>query len=126
MKKFDIEKAKAGAKVCTKDGRKARIICFDKYNTDRPIVALVRYDDYESIFMYSNNGEYYIGQSTANDLMIVGEKHYAWANIYKKNDGTYITGCHHPDKESALEHKCDYDDFSTIDYIDTIKIEWEE
>lgn len=121
MKPFDIEKAKKGAKVCTRDGRKARIICFDKYNTDQPIVALVRYDDYESIFMYSDNGEYYIGQSSANDLMIVGEKHEAWANVYKINDGTYITGSQHPDKESALDHISDYND-----YIDTIKIEWEE
>lgn len=30
LKEFDIEAAKAGKPVCTRDGRKARIICFDR------------------------------------------------------------------------------------------------
>ena len=30
LKEFDLEAAKAGKPVCTKDGRKARIICFIK------------------------------------------------------------------------------------------------
>ena len=34
LKEFDPEAAKAGKPVCTRDGRKARIICFDKNDTD--------------------------------------------------------------------------------------------
>ena len=40
LKPFDIQKAREGNPVCTRDGRKARIICFDKKG-DFPIVALV-------------------------------------------------------------------------------------
>ena len=42
FKPFDLEQAKAGKPVCTRDGRKARIICFDtKTLGDYPIIALV-------------------------------------------------------------------------------------
>lgn len=33
MKEFDLEKAKAGHPVCTRNGNKARIICFDRKTT---------------------------------------------------------------------------------------------
>lgn len=41
MKPFDLEAAKAGKPVCTRDGRKARIICFDA-KCIKPIVALIQ------------------------------------------------------------------------------------
>ena len=34
LKEFDLEAAKAGKPVCTRDGRKARIICFDAKRKD--------------------------------------------------------------------------------------------
>ena len=40
LKPFDLEAAKAGKPVCTRDGRKARIICFNA-KRDAPIIALV-------------------------------------------------------------------------------------
>lgn len=41
MKTFDLEKAKAGAFVCTREGFRARIVCFDADNDRFPIVALL-------------------------------------------------------------------------------------
>lgn len=41
LKPFDLEAAKTGKPVCTRDGRKARIICFDKKDINYPIVALI-------------------------------------------------------------------------------------
>lgn len=41
FKPFDLEQAKAGKPVCTRDGRKARIICFDLKNGNHPIVAVI-------------------------------------------------------------------------------------
>lgn len=46
MKPFDLEAAKAGKPVCTRDGRKARIICFDR-NWEYPIVALIECENGE-------------------------------------------------------------------------------
>lgn len=36
LKPFDLEAAKAGKPVCTRDGRKARIISFDRHGEDCP------------------------------------------------------------------------------------------
>ena len=58
MKKFNLEAAKLGKPVCTKDGKKARIICFDKKG-DYPIVALVESEDgKEKLQDYKINGVY--------------------------------------------------------------------
>lgn len=53
LKPFDLEAAKAGKPVCTRDGRKARIICFDRVNS-KSILALVDSTDGkgENIFGY--------------------------------------------------------------------------
>ena len=55
MKPFDLEKAKAGARVCTRYGRDARIICFDrKSELDAPIIALaLNPDNTENIMTYT-------------------------------------------------------------------------
>ena len=34
LKPFDLEAARAGSPVCTRDGRKARIVCFDKKGSE--------------------------------------------------------------------------------------------
>lgn len=46
LKEFNLEAAKAGKPVCTRDGRKARIICFDTINkSNYPIIALLEDKD---------------------------------------------------------------------------------
>lgn len=62
MKPFNLEQAKAGKPVCTRDGKDARIICWDCAGTE-PIIALVKYnfdeeDDSEIAFHYGINGNY--------------------------------------------------------------------
>lgn len=42
MKAFDLEAAKRGAAVCTRDGKQARIVCLDADNPLFSIVAMVR------------------------------------------------------------------------------------
>lgn len=43
MKPFDLELAKQGKPVCTRDGRAVRILCYDFISVeDTPIIALVR------------------------------------------------------------------------------------
>lgn len=48
MKNFDLEAAKRGAAVCTRDGRNARIIAFGCKGCGRkPILALIDMGDWE-------------------------------------------------------------------------------
>lgn len=58
MKEFDIEKAKAGAKVRTRDGRDVRIVCYDRIAQDC-LVALIKDSfGYECIYSYYPNGKF--------------------------------------------------------------------
>ena len=91
LKPFDIQKARTGKPVCTRDGRKARIICFD-YNGetgDYPIVALVHYNKgnkcYERVLKYTSDGLFnkYRDCQHDDDLMMLPEKKEGWINIDK-------------------------------------------
>lgn len=80
LKPFSLEAAKAGKPVCTRDGRKARIICFDKRGGS-PIIALVEtfvveYDCIrEETYYYTIDGRK-IGQNaeSKDDLMMQGTR----------------------------------------------------
>lgn len=64
MKNFDLDAAKRGAAVCTRDGVEARIICFDGKTTNagvpQPVIAeIIDRDTWVCrIFSYCNNGQY--------------------------------------------------------------------
>lgn len=70
MKKFNLESAKAGKPVCTRDGRSVRIICFDKKGSDHPIVALISLEGAEETEWYSSTGRLYNGAESNYDLMM--------------------------------------------------------
>ena len=111
-KSFNLEAAKSGKPVCTRDGRKAKIICFSIRNT-RPIVAVISNPDGDDIRLYYSNGALSRCEDTDFDLMMLPEKKEGWINIYKEQ--CYKT------KEEAMQNK--RNDYA---YIDTIKVEWEE
>ena len=127
LKEFDIEAAKSGKPVCTRDGRKARIICFDS-NGGRPIVALVtECDDEEEIpYKYHCDGSYNCQSIPSdNDLMMLPEKKEGWVNVY--NSLGVITFSHNPydTKEEALASEMESPVLNKY-YVDTVKVEWEE
>lgn len=118
LKEFDLEAAKAGKPVCTRDGRKARIICFDAEN-DKPIVALIYDCNRETVFQYLKSGRFFVDEISNYDLMMLPEKKEGWVNTYKDFEDRIC--CIYKTKEEALEKKETEDD-----YIITVKIEWEE
>lgn len=92
LKPFDLKAAKAGKPVCTRDGRKARIICFDRKNHS-PIIALVEtfVKEYNSIredaYYYTIDGRAInIENESRDDLMMLPEKKEGWINIQKGAD----------------------------------------
>lgn len=78
-KPFDLEAAKRGEKVVTRDGRDARIICYDRRVDNElggQIVALVldAVNGHEDIESYTTNGSYYDTGGTADeDLFMFDE-----------------------------------------------------
>lgn len=133
LKPFDLEAAKAGKPVCTRDGRKARIICFDAKRKDgKNIMALIpskEYPGFEDLVAYPNNGNYHGGHENDGDLMMLPEKKEGWVNIYNRNrPRTSSKNCYIMTGVSVFETKegaISYID-KDKEYIDTVKIEWEE
>lgn len=72
MRKFNLEEAKSGVKVCTRDGRKARIICFDYKGPFKTIIALVENKEtgFEEIKEYFWAGQEWLTHEGDEDLMI--------------------------------------------------------
>lgn len=123
LKPFDLESAKQGKPVCTREGKRARIICFDAKG-DQPIIALVAMDnETEFIETYHINGRFNDDDKTESwgDLMMLTEEKEGWINVYKTNAGNiFLSKNPFRTREEAFDRRTKYQ------YIDTIKITWEE
>lgn len=114
MKPFDIEKAKAGHPVCTRDGRKVRIVCFNRKSSLYPIIALIENTpEDEELVIYPNTGVYDEPYKSNEDLMMLPEKKEGWAIICKSDL--------YESQKIALEDIKRFKDF-----IKLVKVEWEE
>ncbi len=125
MKPFDLEKAKAGASICTRHGDKARIVCFDADNDRFPIVALVKEPNSknELPMSFTKKGRFSDGVADSEyDLLMVGENKEGWVNIYESFMERCI-GMVHKSREEAMRVKVNRRD---VTYITTVKVEWEE
>lgn len=125
MKPFDFEKAKAGAPVCTREGFKARIICFDANNNRFPIVALLKDSNSSNEYPVSltKEGRFSDGEvDSSNDLLMEGIKKEGWINIYETVSERCI-GVVHKSKEEAMRVKVNEKD---VTYKATVRVEWEE
>lgn len=121
LKPFDLDAARSGKPVCTRDGRKARIICFDAYNT-RPMIVLVAEKNVERTYSYYKEGVC-PELKDDGDLMMLPEKHEGWVNILKGDDGEPYVGCAIFEAKETAEIVAK--NFN-LGRIDTVKIEWKE
>ena len=123
LKPFDIQKAREGKPVCTRDGRKVRVLCYDfKQNEEYPIlVAVENKDGKECALLYSNGGISEMYKSSNNELAMLPEKKEGWVNVYKGIDGITFSRHPHISKEKAIEEAG-----SLPGRIDTVKVFWEE
>lgn len=124
MKPFDLEKAKAGAPLCTREGFRARIICFDADRDRFPIVALLKGDNgKEYPVSFTKEGRFSDGEAdSSKDLFMVGEKKEGWINIYEASKERCI-GVVYNLKETAMRMKVND---QGVTYITTVRVEWEE
>lgn len=119
LKEFDLEQAKAGKPVCTRDGRKARIVCYDRKSENYPILALVENNSNEQVVKYTTAGKKKDQCISPYDLMMLPEKHEGWVNIYKVTNG-YESRSIYTLKEDAIKK------ITGAGYVATVRIEWEE
>lgn len=123
MKEFDLQMAKEGHPVCTRDGKPARIICFDlKDSKGYNIVACITNENgTEEIATFTDQGECVVNTTCEEDLFMVSEKKEGWVNIYLKPYDIRKAGVIYDSKQEALSVSQNVES-----YITTTKIEWEE
>ena len=119
MKPFDIELARKGHPICTRDGRKA-IFLTTLSNKNFPVVAIVSCGQEENVYQYDINGV--CDEHDNNlDLMMLPEKKEKWMSIYKGPEDLLLGGRLYDTKKEAKDAvKCDKN------YITTVKVCWEE
>lgn len=124
MKPFDLELAKQGKPVCTRDGRPVRILCFDRKSVDEySILALVDEGNRESFIVCTSRGKFYkYGNDNPYDLFMSPVKKEGWINIYKElnSDHVFTSPVY-----KTLDEANKVRDMSDI-FLGTSKIEWEE
>lgn len=120
MKPFNLEAAKNGAKVVTRDGIKLRIICFDSKVNGCPLVVLISDNNgMEVVASYDNHGKFchsHADTPSSSDLFMAPVKKECWINFYGVDEcesNTYTT------RESA-------DSSATSERISCIHHTWEE
>lgn len=121
MKPFNLDEylENPNKKVVTREGRSVTILCTN-FLSSEPIVAEIKELNCSMSFdtngRHSNNS---IARNLPTDLFFAPEKHEGWANIYKQDARYRVIGYVYETKEEAERNK-------DVDYITTIKIEWEE
>ena len=107
--------------IITRDGKSVRILCTDRKDPIRPIIALVQIDKCKETYSsYTEDGSWFDSTSSPNDLFFAPEKHEGWVNVYKTRSGAAQIGQIYSSKEEAEMCRID------ANYISTAKIEWEE
>ena len=122
MKEFNLNEylKDPSKKVVTRDGREVRIICTDAKG-DEPIIALVYNNirDEENVYTYNRDGYCYNNNDSYLDLLFDNIKKEGWVNIYSEQEYRHPGENIFSTKEEAIKYK-------DINYVATIKIEWEE
>ena len=121
MKPFNLEEAKQGKPVVTRDGKDVRILAFDRKGT-MPIVGLVPSRECEiSYYFFADGKAASISDESGLDLFMKSENNEGWINLYRDNRGLVFPGV-----VCATEAESKSKIAPATDYITTIKVEWEE
>ena len=120
MKEFNLEEylKNPSQKVVTRDGREVRIICTD-VKGEHPIMALIPDKQEELVYRFLRNGRQLTYTDSPLDLCFPTVKKEGWVNIYSEQEYRHPGENIFKTKEEAIKYK-------DINYIATIKIEWEE
>lgn len=98
---FNLEQAKAGAPVCTRDGLEARYVTDIKNTTGTHVFIVTSVIGEEYPYYYDDSGVCpHAGES--RDLFMKPQKIERWVNFYKDSEGYIRTMGIYREKEDAL------------------------
>ena len=122
---FNLEEAKAGRPVCTRNGQEVRIICFDAKLENYSIIALVKEKGSTQEYLHTYTNEcriYYKNPTHSLDLVMPLKKKTGWINIYHVDGEDTVSGikCIYTTEKDARTNAI------ISEAVDTIQIEWYE
>lgn len=122
MKPFDIEKAKAGAKVITRNGLAVRVLAFDIVGVQQPIVAAITLPcGEESVQRYNPDGSYVHADGKHGwDLFMAPVKVVKWVRVNDRGNGPYVAAKMFDSEQEAR------DAYPSAVLVAVAPIEWEE
>ena len=128
LKPFNLEQAKAGAPVVTRDGRPARIVCWDRKQDGFELFGFAGSHDYH-IICWDLKGVAekclelnYVYPLEQSDLFMAPVERTVWVNLYRTKSGDLDLSSPHQTKENAEESRINYD----REYIGTFPITFQE
>lgn len=128
-KPFDIDKAKAGNPVCTRDLRPARIICYDQkvgLGNEYLTVLVSDADGYEMAYTYRKDGTFMgAGEQHRLDLQLATVKKTGWVNLYRDRITDSVvaySAVYDTSIEANRYISCKDDEY----HVATVRITWEE
>ena len=122
MEQFNLDKylENPNRKVVTRDGRSVKIICTNAKG-NFPIIALVEtYNGNETVLRLKENGRFYNDTENSSDLFFASVKKEGWINLFKINSTLTIGEIYNTEEEAKAAV------VSSLVYISTVKVEWEE
>jgi hypothetical protein len=120
MKPFDLEAAKRGDPVVTREGSPVRMVCFNVKDR-RSVLGLISFQDGEAAVNFLECGE--CPFAPGFDLFMAPKKVTKWMNVYAfDNETGYSSGGIYDSRENAERSK----DNQTQKYRATVKVEWDE
>lgn len=119
MKPFNLEQARQGKPVQTRDGLEVKILIFDLNHETYKIGGVF---DNRDLATWTNEGEFKAGDDTGLDLFMKSGKREGWVNVSygllpedRQAKSIFAT------EEEALQRAG-----LNPTYITTVKVEWEE
>ena len=111
MKPFDLEKALAGAKVVTRDGREVTQLTKFDVRGDFPLTGIIQ-NQRES---FKLNGKYSDHIESHYDLFMAPQKQSIWVNVYSSEKGKLFCLTYYSKQEANKSQ-------SSANFIKTIEI----
>lgn len=125
MKPFNLEEAKAGKKVCTREGYDVEIFDFNLRQCQGDLLCIARKPTEDYVFFCDKHGRVYGLERSLNDLFM-NDKNVGYVAIYNNVTTDDINERHSGMNIFKTEQECVSKCGHDIKFIATAKIEWEE
>jgi hypothetical protein len=128
-KPFDLEAAKRGEPVITRDGRSVRVLCTDRTHSEYPIIALITSHntgvEFELSEQFTLEGSYRADKyQCEQDLFMAPVVREYWVNVYSSRGeerGVYAGSYQYTSKEAA-----EIEGRRSANYLSTVLLHKEE